>query len=247
MEDFDEGEVIKLVQSALAKEGEGALEPKQSIPLGMGQGDLIERLFKRLSDYMNKADAQMVFDDLRTELFSGIETPDLKTIHTITKNCRKCGEAAIPDQNLPQWNLSDPDCVFVSDIPFYAKESMEFFVGSLVSAGFSSTRVALTYLNRCPPAQKNYEAQHIRNCASYLYTELQILRPKLIVTMGLLPLASLLGTNSKLKDTRGTVMWLGPWAIMPTYSPAYAIKAGGSISNNFKSDIVSAYNFCYGV
>lgn len=244
-EEFDSEEVIKLVTSALEDKGSNALDTGQTIPLGMAQGDLLATLFMRLGDHLPTPQVQMIFDDLREELYEGIEMPDLKELHTVTKNCRKCGIAAKADQHLPKWNVSDPDCVFVTDTPFYAKESAEFFVDSLVQSNFKSTRVCLTYVNRCP-AVESFKSEHVANCAPYLRTELQILRPKLIVTMGLLPLVTLLGTDVKLGEMRGSVVWLGPWAILPTYSPSYALRSGGAPLNNFKIDLTTAYNFCYG-
>lgn len=245
MEQFESQEVIDLVESALAKGGQSAFVSEQTIPLGLGQGDMLGRLFEQLTKVINIGDAQMVFDDLRDEIYAGIEAPDLKTLHTITMNCRKCREDVKPEPHLPRWNLKDPDCLFIVEAPFYSEEQTQFFVDGLVKAGFSSQRVALTYVNRCP-AVGNYQPENVRNCSNYLLTEIQVLKPKLLVPLGLAATSVLLGTDVKMADIRGAITWLGPWALLPTYSPAYALKSGGSVTGNYASDIASAYNFCYG-
>lgn len=233
----------EMVSQALKDDPE-VFEVKQKIPLSLAQGDLLERLFVRLTDHLNQADVQVIFDDLRHVLYDGLEAPSLKDLHTVTKNCRKCPHAKL-DQHLPKWNVADPDCVFIVDYPFYNNEHIEFFIDSLVKSGFSSHRVTLTYVNRCPGVQP-YNIEEIKNCIPYLFTELQILKPKLIVTMGSTPTSVLLG-EAKLKDSHGMITWLGPWAIMPTYAPSYSLKAGDHMIKNFKTDLVTAYNFCYGV
>lgn len=218
--------------------------PSKRIPLSMAQGDLIERLFAKLSDHLNPADVQVIFDDLRHELYNGVEAPDLRDLHAVTLNCRKCDHAK-PEPQLPKWNVVDPDCVFIAETPFYDSEHSKFFVDCLVKSGFSSQRVTLTYLNRCP-AKAPYTIEHVNNCAQYLYAELAILKPKLIVPLGYNATA-IFGPTERLRDIRGTVMWLGPWAIAPTYAPAYALKSGDHMVEAFKSDLSSAYTFCYGV
>lgn len=245
MTEFDAEEVLRLVSEALAKDAD-AFSNKAKIPLGMAQGDLIERLFAKLSGHLNQADAQVIFDDLRSELYEGLDAPPLRELHAVTLNCRRCKDAVKPEPNLPKWNVADPDCVVVADNPFYDPEHGKFLVDALVKAGFSSSRICLTYVNRCP-ARRQLELNEIQNCLPYLFTELQILKPKLIVPLGAVATATLLGRDFKLKEVRGTITWLGPWAIMPTYTPAYALRTGESLINNFKSDLVTAYNFCYGV
>lgn len=248
MEEFESKDVIDLVEAALAEGGPDSFQPEHTIPMGLFQGDMLERLYSKLDDVLDNATKQMLFDDLRNELYSGMEMPPLKELHTTSLSCRRCKEAVKPEPSLPKWNLSDPDCVFLIDNPFSSEDTIKYFLSSLVDAGFSSSRTCLTFVNRCPALQK-LQPQHVRNCTPYLHTELQILKPKLIVPMGLLATSALLGTDVKLGDYRGKVVWLGPWAILPTYSPQYVMNehAGESVGSNFKSDIVSAYTYCYGV
>jgi hypothetical protein len=57
-----------------------------------------------------------------------------------------------------------------------------------------------------------------------LHTEIQLLNPKLIVCLGGVPSSVLFGTDIKIKDIRGQIMWLGYWPILTTYSPNYVLK-----------------------
>ena len=66
-----------------------------------------------------------------------------------------------------------------------------------------------------------------------------------LLTIGALPASALFCSEIKLKDYRGNITWLGNWPILPTYSPSYALKAGGSTLEHFSEDIAQAYQFIY--
>jgi len=162
-------------------------------------------------------------------------------LHTATKNCRKCNLGNVVPE-LPKWNVTDPDAMFLVESPSLPPDAIELFLKSLKSSGFNSSRVCLTYVNRCP-ARKKFDQSEIANCLPYLHSEIQLLNPKLIVTLGLLPLVSLIGSEVKIKDYRGNIFWLGYWPILPTYSPIYALKSGNSQIDQFMNDIQTAHTF----
>lgn len=243
MSEFDEDQVAKIVELSLAGED---LQPSSTIPLSFAQGATYELLFEKLQGVLHQADVQMLLADLRGSLYEGIDIGDLKSLHLITKSCKKCA-AAQNDPQIPMWNVSDPDMVLIADQPVRDREAAGLLVKALKDAGFASNRITLTYLNRCPvKSGEKYSTEEIKNCLGYLHTELQLLKPKLIVPLGLMPLASLLGVNIKLGDVRGEVIWLGPWPIMPTYSPAYVLRSSDTAVSIFEKDIQSAFKFVYG-
>lgn len=242
-EAFDSDEVIHLVQSVLAEQ---SFQPeRRTIPLAHNEGRLLEVLSLRLKDYLPQADITVLIDELRDELYSGIDIGNLQYLHSITKNCRKC-PAAKPDPYLPQWNLKDPDIVFVSDLPLNKKEIVDTFVIAVKKARLNSNRIMLTYVNRCTFGRRA-ELDEIHNCIGYLHHELQLLKPKLIVPLGLIPTAALFGADIKIGEERGRICWLGPWAIMPTFSPGYVNQGGPNFRTTFEQDLIQAHNFTYGV
>jgi uracil-DNA glycosylase family 4 len=242
MDEFDSQEIIELVENALAGD---AFQPGHVLPLAYNEGRLLEVLSDRLVDYLPEPDVQVILDELRSELYSGIEVGTAKDLHSIIKNCRKC-PLAIPAPYLPDWNVADPDVIFVAEQPLRDKEAIGLFINSLGQAGFSSQRIMLTYVNRCRFKQGKPTVDDIKNCIGYLHSEIQILKPKLVVTLGLLPTASLLGADLKITEARGSICWLGPWAILPTFSPNYAVKGSPQITQSLIIDVKTAYDFTYG-
>lgn len=247
MEEFDEKDVIDLVTSALAEHGPEVFlqRSERTLPLALNEGRLLEMLSTQLTKYLPNPDVQVILDDLRTELYSDLDTGTLKNLHSVTLNCRRCPAMASPQ--LPMWNLVDPDVMFILDQPVDHKEASGLFVDTLKKAGFKSHRVMLSYVNRCILKEKRKpNVSEIQNCVPYLQNEIQLVKPKLVVPLGLVPTSVLLNADVKLADERGRIIWLGPWAIMPTYSPSYILKAQSSTLATFESDIQLAYNFTYG-
>ena len=210
----------------------------------MGYMDLVifEKLFELLPNYISIPDCQMVFDDLR-DLIPLENSVDLKTIHNASLNCTRC-EGLGSNQVLPSWNTTDPDIVFVSSNAKLSEPGAELLIKCLKTAGFNSSRCALSYALRCPA--KKYDIENISNCSNFLLSELSIWKPKLIVLMGKNALMSFsqVFKDEKLQDVSGDIYWLGPWAYMPIESPDSA---------TFKTDLshylqyfIDAYEFCYG-
>jgi DNA polymerase len=203
--------------------------------------ELIESFHEKLSGFVPDSLLFEIYKELRTDILSRKESISILDLHTATKNCRKCNLSGVVPE-LPKWNVTNPDVMFVVESPNMSPEAVELFLSSLKSSGFSSAKVCLTYVNRCP-AKKKFSESEIANCLGYLHSEIQLLNPKLIVTLGLLPLVSLIGCEVKMKDYRGNVFWLGYWPIVPSYSPTYALKSGKVQIDQFMNDIKTAHTF----
>ena len=240
--EFSEAELNSLIEEALSS-GESKLIPKSGLYLGFMETELLEIVYKNLTGLIHDSALTTLFKDIRSELLSRKVNYKIKDFHTVTKNCNKCDVGSITPE-LPKWNVTNPDVLFVMDSPNMQQEVVSLFLKFLKDAGFDSTKVCLTYVNRCPVKRK-FTNQEVFNCSPYLHTELQVLNPKLIITMGGLPSSVLFGTEIKIKEYRGNISWLGYWPILPTYSPGYVLKSGATSIEQFRSDIVQAYQFIH--
>lgn len=63
----------------------------------------------------------------------------------------------------------------------------------------------------------------INACAKWLDTEIEIIKPKILVTLGAVPLARLLGKTVKMQDYHGKMLEVGNMQIFPLYHPAALI------------------------
>jgi uracil-DNA glycosylase family 4 len=238
--EFNQNDLDSLIKEALSSPS-NPLHPKSGMHVGFMETDMLELLSGHLTNKIPLSAISEIYQDLRLYLLSRKSNHQIKDLHTVVLNCRKC-EMQQTTPELPKWNVKNPDVLFITDNPSLDSDSVSFFLSSLKEAGFESSNVCLTYVNRCPVKRK-YTNQEVFNCSPYLHNEIQLLNPKLIVTLGSVPLISLLGLDVKLKEYRGNLTWLGYWPIIPTYSPIYAVRNGQNFQEQFLSDIKSAHNF----
>lgn len=239
MEEFDEQYLNSLIQEALKEKGTSQSHPFAAMHIGYGESDLLSVLSERLADYLPESSIVSVMQEVRTDLVARKSKLTIKDLHTITKNCKKCALSTVPE--LPKWNVTDPEVVIIIESPSMDPQAIGFLVDKVKSAGFKSDQLCLTYVNRCPKTSK-YESKEILNCSPYLHTELQLLSPKIIVPMGSLPTSVLLGTDIKIKDYRGNLIWLGYWPVVPMYSPSYAARAEVP-TQQFAADLALVYKY----
>jgi DNA polymerase len=246
MEEFSEEDLSKLINEALGRED--VTHPFGSVTsyLGLAETDLLENLHERLSKRFIGTYINDIFQEAREDILSRKIPTTLKDLHTVTKNCRKCNIDSNPE--LPKWNTESCDIAIVVESPSLSSEAISLMVEAFRKAGFSSAQMCLTYVNRCPVKRK-YENKEVINCAPYLHMELQLLNPKLIFCLGATPSSVLFGTDIKIKDIRGKVLWLGYWPILTTYSPQYVLKQssqeiGSNVAlEHFHNDIAQAFDF----
>ncbi len=238
--EFSETELNSLIQEALSSK-EPKLIPKSGMHVGFMETELLEIVYNNLTGSIHDSALTELFKNIRSELLSRKVNYKIKDFHTVTKNCNKCALSPIKPE-LPKWNVINPDVLFIIDSPSMQTETVNLFLKLLKDSNFTSNKVCLTYVNRCPVKRK-FTNEEVLNCSPYLHTEIQLLNPKVIVTLGSLPAYVLFGNEIKIKEYRGNITWLGYWPIITTYSPAYALKAGQLAIDHLLSDIKTAYTF----
>lgn len=219
--EFDPQELRKLVDNAIATSG-----------YHHNDTQMFALLDKILPAYLNDSQIHEVFNAIRQEYTK--PSLDINTLHTQVKHCHKC-PSATSTPFLPQWNTNDPLVIFVSPWPIVEQQLGRDLVQSLKEAGFTSDKILLTSLIRCFDGDAD-------NCRHYLFSEIELLKPNLIVLFGSVVTKDILGIN-KISEIHGQVFWAGPWAIMPVLDPAGALGRKGSTESKFKADLLKASKF----
>jgi uracil-DNA glycosylase family 4 len=238
--DFNSSELNALIEEALSDN----IKPADRTygQLGFMETELVSKLFESIDKTMPDSKFLEIVQHARIDTVANSNKLKITDLHTVTHNCRKCEFSGISPQ-LPKWNVINPDVVFIIDSSAMDQQASALFVSALKSSGFSSENVCLTYLLRCPT--RSIEPEYINNCVNYLHNEIQIMNPKLLCPIGANALSALFGLDSKLKDYKNKITWLGSWPILPLYSLNYVLKAGDTALQSFQSDMDQAYQFCY--
>ncbi|MFQ5425200.1 MAG: uracil-DNA glycosylase [Phycisphaerae bacterium] len=160
------------------------------------------------------------------------------------KNCTKCGLSATRTKTA--FGVGNPAArlVFVGEAPGHDEDIQgEPFVGragklltQMIQNGMGLRRedVYICNILKCrPPDNRNPAADEIAACRGYLWRQLEVLHPDLIIALGAPAAQTLLDTSEAIGRLRGrfhnfypsgTALIGDPVPLLATYHPAYLLR-----------------------
>jgi uracil-DNA glycosylase family 4 len=150
------------------------------------------------------------------------------------RGCRKCRLCEGRTQTVFGEGDVDARVMFVGEGPGRTEdETGRPFVGragellaKMIGAmGLSREQVYIANVVKCrPPDNRTPAPDEVATCTPYLERQLQIIRPKAIVTLGLPASRYLLSSNLSMGKLRGNWQsWRGI-PVMPTFHPSYVLR-----------------------
>lgn len=134
----------------------------------------------------------------------------------------------------------DPDAsvMFIGEGPGQSEDEQgRPFVGrsgdlldkQIQAMGFKRSEVYIANVVKCrPPNNRTPLADEVEACSGYLRRQIQIIRPKVIITLGGPAAKLVLGTSEGITRIRGTWHEYSavnpPVPVMPTFHPAYLLR-----------------------
>ena len=142
---------------------------------------------------------------------------------------------------------SDADLMFVGEAPGKNEDLRgEPFVGAagrlldqlLYEAGIARDRVYIANVVKCrPPGNRDPRPEEIESCKGYLRSQLELVDPHVVVTLGNFATRLLLKTETGITRLRGTsYRWWRDKVLVPTYHPAAALRGGDRITDLMRED-----------
>ncbi len=146
--------------------------------------------------------------------------------------CSQCGLHQGRTRAVPGEGPLHPEILFIGEAPG-AEEDLQGrpFVGAagklltrmIEAMGFRREEVFITNVVKCrPPENRPPLPEEVEACRPYLCAQIRLLAPRVIVTLGAVPLRSLLGLE-------GISRYRGQWQdyegipVMPTFHPAHLL------------------------
>ncbi len=84
--------------------------------------------------------------------------------------------------------------------------------------------VFITNLLKCVPKNTKVTRDIIESCWEYIDIQLEIIKPKIILTLGQLSLSSVKKTMYDLKKHHGEMIYYKNFKVIPTYHPSDVLK-----------------------
>lgn len=127
------------------------------------------------------------------------------------------------------------DVMFIGEGPGEEEDKTGFpFVGrsgQLLSAmldkclGMTRDQVYIANIVKCrPPENRDPEPDEVLECIGYLTQQIDLVKPKVIVTLGRVASQTLLATDEKISKLRGRVHLLDDIPVVPTWHPSYLLR-----------------------
>lgn len=150
------------------------------------------------------------------------------------RECQACALCAERTQTVFGDGNHQAELMFIGEGPGRDEDAQGIpFVGAagqlltrmITAMQFERSDVYIANIVKCrPPRNRVPEASEAQACLPYLRRQIELLRPKIIVTLGAIPLQFLLG-KSGISRERGTWSACNDIPAMPTYHPAHLLRA----------------------
>jgi uracil-DNA glycosylase len=175
----------------------------------------------------------------------------LERLRITASTCTKCPLAAGRTQVVFGVGSPQADLLFVGEGPGREEDlAGEPFVGRsgklldrLMAEEIGLTRAECYIANvvKCrPPNNRDPAPKEIAACRPYLDEQIELIGPSVIVTLGNFSTKLLLESTQGIRALRGQVFERGRARVVPTYHPAYVLRAGGEAMAEMRADLVRA-------
>lgn len=163
----------------------------------------------------------------------------LELLNAKIAGCTACRLHEGRTQTVPGNGDPNAELMFIGEAPGQNEDQQGLpFVGRagqlldelLGEIGFTRSDVFVANVLKCrPPGNRDPQPDEIGCCEVYLREQIEGIRPKLIVLLGLFATQYFL-PDAKMGETRGQPHQAGPWLILPVYHPAAALRNSNLMS-----------------
>jgi len=157
---------------------------------------------------------------------------ELTDLYAEIAHCQRCDLAKSRKQTVPGEGPANAILMFVGEAPGYHENQQgRPFVGAagqfleelLASIGMTREQVYIANVIKCrPPSNRDPQADELAACQPYLMRQIELIDPRLIVTLGRFSMAHFLGKQS-ISRIHGQPQWKDGRLIFPIFHPAAAL------------------------
>jgi DNA polymerase len=157
---------------------------------------------------------------------------ELEKIANVISTCKKCELHHSRAKGVPGEGPSNAEIIFIGEGPGFHENMQgrpfvgaagDFLVELLSGIGMKREQVFITNVVKCrPPGNRDPQPEELQACAPYLDRQLQVINPKVIVTLGRFSMAKFI-PNAKISEIHGQPIRVKGMLVVPFYHPAAAL------------------------
>ncbi len=169
---------------------------------------------------------------LKVEPFQDAET--ISELEALIHTCQKCALGASRNKFVFGVGNANADIMVIGEAPGAEEDKQGIpFVGRagklltdiLKAIEINREEIYVANILKCrPPANRNPLPEEMQLCMPYLYKQIDLVKPKVILLLGLVAANGLLNLKTSLTKMRGNVYELNGVKTMVTYHPAALLR-----------------------
>jgi len=148
--------------------------------------------------------------------------------------CRKCSLAATRKNTVFGEGSNNARLMFIGEAPGeeedlqgrpFVGRAGKFLDQMIEKIGLRRDEVFICNVLKCrPPNNRDPEPVEVKACKNYLLSQLELISPKIICTLGKHAYNTLLGVDEKITRIRGVLTSYNRIKLLPTYHPAFLLR-----------------------
>lgn len=158
----------------------------------------------------------------------------LQELNAEVRACPACRLSETRKSAVPGEGSERAEIMFVGEAPgYWENEQGRPFVGPagqmlnelLAMVGLRREDVYITNIVKCrPPGNRDPLPDEIAACGGYLDRQIELIKPRVIVTLGRFSMAKFFPPGKGMRDLHGRVLWRDGIACVAMYHPAAALR-----------------------
>lgn len=195
------------------------------------------KLAKDPDKLLSEVEEKLKFLSLLGVDFITQESPALSLEETIL-NCQKCSLSQSRTHAVPGEGDLNAELMFIGEAPGRDEDLQgRPFVGRagqlltkiIQAMTFQRDEVYITNIIKCrPPGNRNPQGNEIASCKDYLLAQIDLISPKVIVTLGKVAADFFIRSSVGMTALRGDFYDFEDIKVMPTFHPSYLIRNEGN-------------------
>ena len=160
---------------------------------------------------------------------------DLNSLHKQMSQCHLCDLSKSRQRVMTGFGNPDANIMFIDGSPSMIEdESADSFSGRSGASlkkmienvlGLNINDIYLTHVLKCRPShQHSILGSELSSCKPYLFKQIELINPKIIVTLGELAYTSLIKDANAFENVRGEKIPYDKRTLVPIYHPSHLLR-----------------------
>ena len=196
--------------------------------------DIVGHLKEELN-FLSESGVEFIFSSEKNDKH---KQAILLSLQEAILRCTLCALSAGRKNAVPGEGNFDAELMFIGEAPG-ADEDIQGrpFVGRagqlltkiIEAMKFRRDEVYITNVVKCrPPSNRTPVREEVEKCKAYLLAQIELIQPKVIVTLGKVATDFFVPSAAGMSSLRGNTHEFGKILVMPTFHPSYIIRNEGN-------------------